>query len=208
MPDEAAHFGVWQPLRPREAADLFATLRAPWWIAGGWALDLFLGVQTREHGDLDVQILRRDQQAVREVLNGWDVQAALPPPRPERWPFREWRRGGELDSAVHDVWCRRDPTASWSLQLMVAESEGDDWLYRRDPRIRRRLDGIGRWSDDGIPYLAPEVQLLYKAKAPRAKDEADFMRVAPRLDRDGRRWLCKALATAYPAHPWHAALEE
>jgi hypothetical protein len=208
VPDDAAHLGVWQPLQPQEAAALFAPLRAPWWIAGGWALDLFLGVQTREHGDLDVQILRRDQRAVREALSGWDMQGALPAPRPEGWPFREWRRGEELDPAIHDVWCRRDPTAPWSLQLMVAESDGDDWLFRRDPRIRRRLDSIGRWSDDAIPYLAPEIQLLYKAKAPRAKDEEDFAMVAPRLDRDARRWLCEALATAYPAHPWRAALDK
>ncbi|HEU5381678.1 MAG TPA: hypothetical protein VFV38_40175 [Ktedonobacteraceae bacterium] len=50
----------------------------PWWIAGGWALDLFLGVQTREHEDLDVLFLRRDHHEIRARLQGWDVQEAYP----------------------------------------------------------------------------------------------------------------------------------
>jgi hypothetical protein len=41
-------------------AALLAGIDSPWWIAGGWALDLFIGDQTRAHEDLDVGILRRD----------------------------------------------------------------------------------------------------------------------------------------------------
>jgi Aminoglycoside-2''-adenylyltransferase len=50
----------WQLWNPDKAATCFAALHVPWWIAGGWAIDLFLGRQTREHEDLDVLILRRD----------------------------------------------------------------------------------------------------------------------------------------------------
>jgi len=198
--------GCWQPLSPHEVAALLAPQLAPWWIVGGWALDLFLGDQTRAHDDIDVQILRRDQRCVRAALRDWDVQGALPLPRPDHWPFKEWRRDEDLDPAVHDIWCRPRRDAPWAVQLMVGESEGDAWIFRRDPRIRRALSAIGCRTDAGIPYLAPEVQLLYKATDPRPKDEADFARVALHLDDDSRHWLRDALALVYPGHGWGAAL--
>ncbi len=74
MTDDPNQYEVWQPWQPHEVAQLFSSLTIPWWIAGGWALDLFLGVQTREHRDIDVQILRRDQQVVRALLQQWDIQ--------------------------------------------------------------------------------------------------------------------------------------
>ncbi len=39
-------FGAWQSWQPNEVAQLFSALAIPWWIAGGWAVDLFLGEQT------------------------------------------------------------------------------------------------------------------------------------------------------------------
>jgi hypothetical protein len=43
MTNETNHFGPWQPWQAAEAVRFFSTLTVPWWIAGGWALDLFLG---------------------------------------------------------------------------------------------------------------------------------------------------------------------
>jgi aminoglycoside-2''-adenylyltransferase len=194
--------GRWEPWRPGEVAALFTALQAPWWIAGGWAIDLFLGRETREHEDTDVQVLRRDQLAVRALLGGWDVQAALPLPRDEAWPFRPWRLGETLDPAIHDIWCRPSPAEPWALQLMIADSRDDQWLSRRHPAIVRPLDAIGLVSGDGISYLAPEIQLHYKAKGRRPKDEADFARTAPALNAERRQWLTDALALAHPDHPW------
>ena len=57
-------------------------------------------------------------------------------------------------------------------------------------------------TPDGIPYMAPEIQLLYKAKAPRPQDEADFARTFPYLDQASREFLVQALALIYPGHRW------
>jgi len=70
MANETNQFGLWQPWQPEEVAKFFSTLTVPWWIAGGWALDLFLGVQTREHEDIDILFLRRDQHEIRAQLQG------------------------------------------------------------------------------------------------------------------------------------------
>ncbi len=52
------------------------------------------------------------------------------------------------------------------------------------------------------PVLAPEIVLLYKAKSPAAKDEADFRASYPALDEPRRRWLLAALELCHPANPW------
>lgn len=207
MPGDTSHLGAWQPWLPREVANFFSALTVPWWIAGGWSLDLFLGSQTRDHEDIDVEFLRRDQQEIRALLGEWDVQEAHPE-LAANWPFREWELGRDLSSGVHDIWCRSHKEAPWMLQLMVADIADDQWLFRRDARISRPLASIGRLTDDGIPYLAPEIQLLYKAKTPRPKDEADFARTFPHLDGESRQRLAQALAIVHPGHPWLAQLED
>ena len=68
--------GPWQPFTVGVAARLLAGLPAPWWIAGGWALDLFVGRQSRAHDDLDVEVLRRDQFVLQRLLAGWDPRVA------------------------------------------------------------------------------------------------------------------------------------
>ena len=207
MGNDPNPFGVWHPWSVHEVATLFSSVTVPWWIAGGWALDLFLGGQTREHEDIDVQILRRDQHAIRELLQAWDVQAAHPTTRPEEWPLRAWEAGTVLSSAVHDIWCRPSKTGPWALQLMLAEADRDHWQFRRDARLVRPLATLGSRTADGIPYLAPEIQLLYKAKEPRPKDEADFARALPLLDPERRSWLTQALSPVHPGHRWLRWLE-
>jgi hypothetical protein len=189
--------GRWQPWRPHEVAAFFATLPVPWWIAGGWAIDLFLGRQTRAHEDIDVLLLRRDQQAVRSLLGAWDVQAALPPPRAETWPFLPWHHSEDLDETIHDIWCRPDATQPWRIQLMIAETQDDQWLFRRMPNIHRSVATVGDITPEGIPYLVPEIQLLYKAKTLRPKDEADFRQTLPVLRWEQRTWLTAELHHAY-----------
>lgn len=58
------------------------------------------------------------------------------------------------------------------------------------------------WERDGIRFLQPEIQLLYKAEGLRAKDETDFVATMPFLDRRRRAWLSAALEKTLPAHPW------
>lgn len=195
MTDE---LGAWSPLSLPEVAGLFRGLRAPWWIAGGWAIDLFVGRPTRPHHDVDVQILRDDQRAIRAALAGWDLHAADPP-----GALRPWLPGETLPAHVHDIWCRPTPAAPWALQLQVADTVGDRWVFRRDRRISRPLATLTRRSPEGWPYMAPEIQLLFKARAtPRPEDEHDFAVARPRLGADARAWLAAALATCNPRHPW------
>ncbi|BFV56364.1 hypothetical protein KCMC57_up14680 [Kitasatospora sp. CMC57] len=97
--------GPWAPLQPHEVARLLAGADFPWWIAGGYAIELAVGGAYREHGDVDVLVLRRDQARVRRWFGGWDFLADPP----GAGTLRAWPTGIGLPGRVHDVWCRREP---------------------------------------------------------------------------------------------------
>ncbi|ROO86339.1 hypothetical protein EDD29_3903 [Actinocorallia herbida] len=193
--------GPWAPLTPGEAAELLRGAGFPWWIAGGHAIELAVGEAFRAHADLDVLVLHRDHAELRRRLGGWEAGLADPP-----GTLRAWPEGGQVPEGVHDVWCRRAPGEPWAVQFMLDGADGADWVSRRDPRIRMPLAHLGRVTGDGIPYLRPEVQLYYKAKAVREKDALDFARVSPLLDAEARTWLSAALALSSPGHPWRDGL--
>jgi hypothetical protein len=62
------------------------------------------------------------------------------------------------------------------------------------------------WWREKLPYVNPAVQLLWKAKNTRPKDEQDFETVVPLLREDDRRWLAAAIALSHPQSPWAARL--
>ncbi len=85
---------------------------------------------------------------------------------------------------------------------MIADTRDDWWLFRRTPYIARPVGTLGGTTGDGIPYLAPEIQFLYKAKGLRPKDEADFAQTLPWLSPKRRQWLAHALTIVHPGHHW------
>ena len=89
---------------------------------------------------------------------------------------------------------------------MLDEADGDEWISRRDARIRRPIASLGLVTEHGTPILAPEVQLFYKSKRKLPKDEIDFAAALPLLDSDARQWLDESLAVTAPSHPWRTAL--
>lgn len=175
-------------------------LAAPWWVAGGYAVELTVGHAYRDHDDVDIALLRRDQLAVRRLLDGWDVHAAVMPRT-----LRPWALDEVLPEQAHDIWIRERPDGPWRFQLMLDESEGEEWIHRRDPRIRRPLTEL-TVEGDGFHWLVPEVQLLYKSRGMRPKDETDYEMVLPLLNAEQRHWLDRALETEHTTHPWRERL--
>jgi hypothetical protein len=115
--------------------------------------------------------------------------------------------GEELAPDLHDVWCRRTPGEPWRFQIMIDDAEDEVWVYRRHAHVRRPVASLrGRASSADMPVLSPEIQLLYKSKERREKDEVDFTRVLPLLTEEEREWLGQALETVAPGHPWSVRL--
>ena len=176
---------------------LFQGCKAPWWITGGYAIDAFVGrFDRRPHADIDIGLLARDQAAVRSCLARWDFHCGDPP-----GTLRPWRPGELLQEPIHDVWARERPGEPWRFQLVLNPDDSGVWVYRRDARIRRQLSELV-WRSNGIPILAPEVQLLFKSKTIRPRDEQDFADSSPLLDAQQARWLRDALRLIDPEHIW------
>lgn len=191
----------WEPVALADVATLFSSVEVPWWVAGGYAIELAVGYSFRDHSDVDVLLLRRDQLVAQQLLPAWEWWAADPP-----GTLRPWQPGETLSAAVHDIWCRPGPSEPWRIQIMLDEAEGQDWISRRCAQVRRPIDLLGWNSPEGAPYLSPEVQLFNKAHQPRPKDEEDFRAVLPALDASQRQWLATAIAQAYGDRPWRAKL--
>ena len=54
------------------------------WIDGGWGVDALLGVQTREHGDLDIVVLQAGVADLRALLQS---RGFVDAPRPDTSPW-------------------------------------------------------------------------------------------------------------------------
>ena len=194
--------GRWDPWSPDQIFALLAGFEPPWWIAGGWALDLYLERQTRPHADTDIEIPATAMTALAGRLHGWDLRLA------SAGKLRRWDPLSAVPHGVNSLWCRPADGEPWRFQIMLATTLDDAWIYRRDDRIRRNLADVGMRSDNGVPHLAPEIQLLYKSKDVRPKDQQDFDTVIGRLRGAQQQWLRRALALVSPGHPWLDRLQD
>jgi hypothetical protein len=66
----------WRAFSVDDVATLLDDLPVRWWVAGGQAIDLFVGSSTRRHQDVDVALLRPDQLTVQAYLDGWTCASA------------------------------------------------------------------------------------------------------------------------------------
>lgn len=107
-----------------------------------------------------------------------------------------------LPDQKHQCWMLDEAANKWRMDVMSEPGDATTWICRRDERINALRANIVRMSSDGIPYLAPEAVILFKAKGARPKDEADLANLLPQLSRDARVWLHDALTQCYPDHSW------
>ena len=187
---------AWDAWSPVDVAARMDGLDVFWCVVAGWAIDLFLGGQKRAHEDLEMEVLRDDFPAVRRQFD--DLQFCDAYPGQLRALAAEEVPVGDH----HQCWGLDVAAQQWRVDVMLQPGDADTWVFRRDESITApRSSMVGRTSE-GIPFLLPHGVLLYKAKAARPKDEADFAAAVPLMDDGQRRWLSDALTHAHPGHAW------
>lgn len=193
-------YGPWEPLLPTEVLALFAGAPFTWWVAGGWSLEADPTRPRRRHEDIDVAVLADDVDVVREWLapfHLWEAHQGLRP----LLPREQLREGRE------QLWVRRDAYSPWLMDVLLTPSDDEDWVYKRDRRVRRSLAETFRPGPDGVPYQRPEIGLLFKARQIRDKDVGDLDATWPLLDASARSWLRETVAlTEADDHPWLARM--
>lgn len=184
---------------PLKVASVMRGFEPGWFIAGGWAIDLFLEKETRKHDDIEIAIFRKDQSVLQNYLRDWNLQKVV------SGKLVDWQ-GEFLELPVHEIHCFNAKDELKRLEVLLNETGGGEWLFRRDKRITKPLSEIHLATNSGVKFLCPEVVLLYKSKNPRAKDEQDFQAAARHLDTKAKRWLKNALSICYSTHHWLESL--
>ncbi len=172
-----------------------------WWaIAGGWAIDLWLGATTRAHHDVEVAVRREDQELVYSLFpSSWQLECIDPPGS----GWRPWRDDEEIAPPSFQTKARGPAI---EFDLFLESTEDDMWVFRRDGRVTRPLNEVRVATPLGIPVVAPEIQLLYMAKSAEPKNQHDFEVARPALTFEAADWLSRSLALNLPDHRWRAAL--
>jgi hypothetical protein len=158
---------------------LFENAPFKWFVVGGWAVDLFLNKETRKHDDIEIGIFRNDQEELFRYFQEEKKEYV------EKHNRVIWN-GEHLELPIHELYIVSEEN---NLEILLNEIKNDYWVYRRDERVKRHINEAIKINNDGIPYICPEIALLYKTKNPRDKDIKDFNSVFSVLDVDSRKWL-------------------
>ena len=185
--------GRWEPMALDDVVGLMDRFPARWWVSGGLALELHVGRSWPSHEDTDVGICRQDVHHLRATLQGWEVVVA------SQGGLTRWD-GEELsaDAARNDLWCRR-AGGPWRLDVTLGDGDDRRWVFRRDPSLVLPWRRVVWRTAVGVPYLSPAIQLLFKSKGIRTKDQIDAEVVIPALDPGSIALLDVRLPRD---HPW------
>ncbi|USK56031.1 hypothetical protein LIS82_05865 [Cytobacillus solani] len=187
--------GIYMSFEQCESMTSFmAGFNKTWFFAGGWAIDLFIGKETREHNDIELALFRKDQLNLKDYLKEWEFKKV------SKGKFQTWENEF-LELPIHEIHAWNKLNGD-KIEVLLNETKDNDWKFRRDLRISSPLDSVWSYSETGIPYLNPEIVLLYKAKNTREKDNQDFMTVKDYLDNEKKQWLRYALELHEPEHKW------
>jgi hypothetical protein len=182
-----------------------------WSLCGGWAVDAWLGRETRDHGDIDISVFESDLPELFEHLGGWQLVAhdkEVVGDTSELWNGRPLLRPAHIHGRFSKASLpeRLDAAAGFDLDIQIDASSGDDFVASRKHNITLPLRDSVRRSGWGLPTLTPQLLIFYKAKLPRGHDEQDFAALLPHLDVEQRGWLREAIALIRADHPWLAQL--
>jgi hypothetical protein len=177
------------------AAALMAGYGRTWAMCGGFAVDAWLGRETRTHGDFDIFVLEEDERAIFEHLSAewaliahdeadpistsaWDGRDLVHPAHIHAMPgmevmLAEWVPNGS------DGPMPLDDLSRFRLDIMFNERDGEHLMLLAKPaggvpvetlagssgRVSLPLDEAIRVNRYGIPSLVPEGVAFLKATA-------------------------------------------
>jgi len=193
-------------------------------FCGGYAIDLFLNKQTRSHGDVDVMTYRkyRDDIIVYMQSIGYTVYEMIGDGKAhlisdisdqfkikrniacvkENSPKAVLTKTEKQDIFYIDFpdipQCKSD-----FIEFLFNDRTDTHFLYARNQEIKRDIDKAILFSDD-IPFLSPELCLLYKSTdTERAGYQHDYEVAKAVMNEEQKAWLNHALTVIYNGnHKW------
>lgn len=193
-------------------------------ICGGFAIELFLNKEIRKHGDIDISAFWADRDQIILYMQslGWQVYemcggglahhitdiskqvrakrnifcftnncdlVTLSPTETSNMYTLEFNHSGQKDLNF--------------IEFLFNHKTENDFLYARNNEISLSLSRAILYQE-GVPYLAPELVLLYKSTdIHREGYQLDYDSVFGKMNNAQRLWLQNALSVMNPdGHSW------
>ncbi|MCG7419678.1 hypothetical protein MHJ97_04430 [Macrococcus epidermidis] len=175
-------FNNWQLLSIESLKQIMHDADFDWYLAGGIALDEFLGRKTRNHEDIDILVNFKYLERILDFFKNYKVYTA-----------RNGSLSLSLFNEVHStdsLWIAKDDEESFIIQILFFEEEAGHWIYKRNAAVRKKIENIYFVKND-MKIIQPEIQLLYKMNSSnvREKDLDDYHNIYPVLEEKQRAWL-------------------
>ncbi len=208
----------------KQSNDLLRHGNFEYTFCGGQAIDLFLGYETRVHGDIDVcaywnerdkviQFMQSQGFMVYEMLGGGrahritDISNQMKAKRnifcfKEDCPLVRLYPHDENDCCCIEF-LHIGQTEFDFIEFLFNNRSETQFEYARNRDIKREYEKAVLYAD-GVPYLAPEICLLYKSTdTEREGYQRDFELAYTSMNPEQRAWLQNALKRLYPqGHKW------
>ncbi len=208
----------------RQANKLLENCGFQYAFCGGWAIDLFIGEETRKHGDIDILAYWPERNTIIQYMQslGFHVYEMLGNGKAHQiTDIRD-----QIKSKRNIFCCTQDcelvrllatdktdvyfidfkhigQTKLNFIEFLFNDKDDTALLYARNHAIKLALTDAVLYKDH-LPYLAPEMCLLYKSTdTEREGYQSDYENAVANMNQRQRRWLNDALAIMYPqGHKW------
>ena len=210
----------------QELAEFMSDLGVFYAVCGGHAIDLFIGEKTRPRKDLDITLFWEDRdEIIRHMLSEkWDVYEPcgdadsgflhkindVTVQRREKdniWCVKPGNRSYKFDVCENGLFSVKfsggEQTELDFIEVLFNTHKDDELLYKRNHAIGMRItDAV--CEADGVPYLAPELVLLYKSPyAKNADYRSDYENAVKKMSAEQVRWFRRALGVMFAdGHEW------
>jgi hypothetical protein len=129
---------AWRAWHPSLVAARLAGLDVPWYVAGGWAIDLHLGGRLREHEDTEIAV---PAERFAEIAGRFPELAFFVAGSGRVVPAT-----AAALAEHHQTWALDPVDEVWRFDVFREPHDGDIWISRRDERLRRPYAEIIRRS--------------------------------------------------------------
>ena len=207
-----------------EANQLLKNMQVEYAFCGGYAIELFLNRELRVHGDIDVSVYWDERDFIIEYMknNNWkvyemcgngiahqinDIADQLKLKRNifcirDNCKMVDIEPKAEKDMYIIDF-AHSEQTKFDFIEFLFNTKTKSDFCYARNTEITLPLFDVKRFNTD-IPYLVPEIVLLYKSTdIMREGYQMDFEAAIDKMSKEQKNWLKSALITMNQlGHPW------
>ncbi|NEW09075.1 hypothetical protein GK047_24165 [Paenibacillus sp. SYP-B3998] len=179
--------------------DVMENFEKPWFISGGWVVDIALGKLTREHDDLDICIYREDAKEALRYFENWEIKVAVP----GEGRLVDYEQFSDLSLPRYCLHLFREKNF---IEILLTERVGDEVFFRKNKNITMGTNDFALKDSAGRPFVNPVWQLLFKSLNPRGKDNEDFNNYLSIMNDRQKLWLASGIRIMKPDSVWLAKL--